>query len=111
MSWDTGNQEPLNKEDVNKRILEMEGFLEEPDAKYWLYKFLRENISFTSHLLTGIELFPFQHMAIKAMMECDYSLFIWSRGLSKSFSAGVFALLDAMINQGVHIGIISKSFR
>lgn len=111
MSWEEGNQAPLNKENVNEEILKMEGFLEEPEAKYWLYKFLRENISFTSHLLTGIELFPFQHMAIKAMMECDYSLFIWSRGLSKSFSAGIFALLDSMINQGVQIGIISKSFR
>ena len=36
---------------------------------------------------------------------------IWSRGMSKSFSTGIFALLDAMLNQGVHIGIISKSFR
>ena len=34
-----------------------------------------------------------------------------SRGMSKSFSTGIFALLDAMLNQGVHIGIISKSFR
>jgi hypothetical protein len=31
--------------------------------------------------------------------------------MSKSFSTGIFALLDAMLNQGVHIGIISKSFR
>jgi hypothetical protein len=34
-----------------------------------------------------------------------------SRGLSKSFSTAVFAILDAIFNQGVHIGIISKSFR
>ena len=34
-----------------------------------------------------------------------------SRGMSKSFSTGIFALLDATLNQGVHIGIISKSFR
>ena len=34
-----------------------------------------------------------------------------SRGMSKSFSTGIFALLDACVNQGVHIGIISKSFR
>ena len=76
-----------------------------------LYKFLRENITFTTELLTGIELFPFQHMAVKAMMQNDYFLGIWSRGMSKSFSTGIFALLDAMLNQGVHIGIISKSFR
>ena len=111
MSWDKGNQRPLDREDVNKKILELEGYLDDNKAKYWLYKFLRENITFTTELLTGIELFPFQHMAVKAMMLNDYFLGIWSRGMSKSFSTGIFALLDACLNQGVHIGIISKSFR
>ena len=46
-----------------------------------------------------------------AMMESDYFLGIWSRGMSKSFSTAVFALLDAILHQGVHIGILSKSFR
>jgi hypothetical protein len=50
-------------------------------------------------------------MAIKAMFNTDYFLGIWSRGLSKSFTTGIFAILDAIMHQGVHIGIISKSFR
>ena len=50
-------------------------------------------------------------MAIKAMMDSDYFLGIWSRGMSKSFSTGIFALLDAILNQGVQISILSKSFR
>ena len=111
MTWDIGNQKPLKRESVNKDIMELDGFLQETKAKLWLYKFLKENVTFTTELLTGIELFPFQHMAVKAMMENDYFLGIWSRGMSKSFSTGIFALLDAMLNQGVHIGIISKSFR
>tara|TARA_R110001583_G_scaffold48435_2_gene151813 strand:- start:1899 stop:3683 length:1785 start_codon:yes stop_codon:yes gene_type:complete len=85
--------------------------LEESEAKILLYKFLRENPSFASELFTGVKLFPFQHMAIKAMMESDYFLGIWSRGMSKSFSTAIFALLDAMLHQGVQIGILSKSFR
>ena len=36
---------------------------------------------------------------------------VWSRGMSKSFSTGIYAALDALLNQGVEIGIISKSFR
>jgi hypothetical protein len=111
MSWETGNQKPIKREDINQQVLELEGYLEDNKAKYWLYKFLKENVTFTTELLTGIELFPFQHMAVKAMMENDYFLGVWSRGMSKSFSTGIFALLDAMLNQGVHIGIISKSFR
>ena len=112
MAWELGNQKSRNKDrDINNLILSKEGFLDEREAKILLYRFLRENPSFTSELLTGVELFPFQHMAIKAMFNTDYFLGIWSRGLSKSFTTGVFALLDAIMNQGVHTGIISKSFR
>ena len=98
MSWDIGNQKRLNKEPVNQQVMDLEGYLEDTRAKIWLYKFLKENVTFTTELLTGIELFPFQHMAVKAMMENDYFLGVWSRGMSKSFSTGIFALLDAMIN-------------
>ena len=59
----------------------------------------------------GIKLFPFQHMSIKAMFETDYFMGGWSRGMSKSFTTAIFAALDAMLNQGVEIGILSKSFR
>ena len=92
-------------------MLEKEGYLDDLEAKILLYKFLRENPSFATELFTGVKLFPFQHMAIKAMMESDYFLGIWSRGMSKSFSTAIFALLDAILNQGVQIGILSKSFR
>jgi len=112
MSWETGYQTLHKKfKNINEEILETKGFLEEKKAKLLLYKFLRENPSFACELMTGVSLFPFQHMAIKAMMETDYFLGIWSRGLSKSFTTGVFAALDAILNQGVQIGIISKSFR
>jgi hypothetical protein len=112
MSWTTGIQESRNRfPNINKEILEIEGYLEEEEAKILLYKFLRQNPSFATELITGVRLFPFQHMAIKGMMETDYFLGIWSRGMSKSFSTAVFAILDAILNQGVHIGIISKSFR
>ena len=112
MAWEIGNQKSRNKDkNINNIILSKEGFLDEREAKILLYRFLKENPSFASELLTGVELFPFQHMAIKAMFNTDYFLGIWSRGLSKSFTTGVFAILDAIMNQGVHIGIISKSFR
>ena len=112
MAWQEGKQK-LNREfkDINQTILGKEGYIEETEAKVLLYKFLRENPSFACELFTGVKLFPFQHMAIKAMMESDYFLGIWSRGMSKSFSTGIFALLDAILNQGVQIGILSKSFR
>src|SRR6056300_298461 len=112
MAWIEGNQNLYKKfKEVNQEVLSREGYIEEGEARLLLYKFLRDNPSFTCELFTGVKLFPFQHMAIKSMMETDYFLGIWSRGMSKSFSTAVFAILDAIMNQGVQIGIISKSFR
>jgi len=112
MSWNKGRQHrraPYLRN--NEELLKLDGFLEEKEAKLALYEFLRNNITFTTDLILGVKLFPFQHMAIKSMFETDYFLGVWSRGMSKSFTTGVFAALDAVLNQGVEIGILSKSFR
>jgi len=112
MSWIKGEQtRRVDKTRDNAELLKIEGFMEEKEAKIALYEFLRNNITFTTDLVLGVKLFPFQHMAIKSMFERDYFLGVWSRGMSKSFTTGVFAALDAVLNQGVEIGILSKSFR
>ena len=112
MSWEEGKQNLRpNKEDMNKYLLKLEGHLDEQDAKYHLHNFLRENITFTTNLIAGVDLFPFQHLAIKSMLETDYFLGIWSRGMSKSFSTAIYAFLDAIFNQGVQIGILAATFR
>lgn len=112
MSWDAGKQKRKDKEDFNSFLSNIDGYIEdEEEAKILLYKFLRENITFSTNLIAGVDLFPFQHMAIKAMFETDYTLGVWSRGMSKSFTTGIYAFLDAILNQGVEIGILSKSFR
>ena len=112
MSWDKGIQKRKKKRyEINELLKEKEGFLEEKEAKLLLYEFLKENITFSTNLIAGVDLFPFQHMAIKSMFESDYFLGIWSRGMSKSWTTGIFAFMDALLNQGVDIGILSKSFR
>tara|TARA_R110001592_G_scaffold32260_5_gene113143 strand:- start:256 stop:2127 length:1872 start_codon:yes stop_codon:yes gene_type:complete len=112
MSWEVGNQIPRSEgRNFNENLLKIDGYLEDQEAKILLYKFLRENITFTTDLISGVKLFPFQHMAIKAMFETDYFMGVWSRGMSKSFTTAIYAYLDAIMNQGVEIGILSKSFR
>ena len=56
MSWELGNQKPLKRATTNDEILKLEGYLEDTKAKIWLYKFLKENVTFTTELLTGIEI-------------------------------------------------------
>jgi hypothetical protein len=113
MAWEIGKQSERVRsfQNINKEILSKKGFLEEEEAKVLLYKFLRENITFAVDLIAGVRLFPFQHMAVKAMFNTDYTLGVWSRGMSKSYSTGIFAFLDAILNQGVEIGILAASFR
>jgi len=112
MSWEAGHQQRNVKRcRSNEELLQLEGFIEEKDAKIALYEFLRNNMTFAADLMLGVKLFPFQHMAVKSMFETDYFLGVWSRGMSKSFTTGIYAALDAVLNQGVEIGIISKSFR
>ena len=114
MTWEEGgNPTPVTKgsAQLNKELMELEGYLDENEAKIALYKFLRSNMTFTVDLVSGVKLFPFQHLAIKSMFESDYFMGVWSRGMSKSFTTGIYAFLDAILNQGVEIGILSKSFR
>ena len=112
MTWEEGKFSiSSGKPNMNEELLKIKGHLDEQDAKYHLHNFLRENITFTTNLISGVELFPFQHLAIKSMLETDYFLGIWSRGMSKSFSTAIYAFLDAIFNQGVQIGILAATFR
>jgi hypothetical protein len=59
----------------------------------------------------GVKLFPFQAMAIKGMMVSDYSMFVFSRGMSKTFSTAVYVLMECLLNPNANIGVIAGSFR
>jgi hypothetical protein len=112
MTWENGTHKSSHQfASVNDDLLKIKGYLDEKDAKYHLHNFLRSNITFTTNLIAGVELFPFQHLAIKSMLETDYFLGIWSRGMSKSFSTAIYAFLDAIFNPGVQIGILAATFR
>lgn len=114
MSWDKGNQAyrtEFSSEILNTELKKLEGSLKEEDARYYLYKFLRNNIAFTSELFLGVRLFPFQAMAIKGMMISDYSMFVFSRGMSKTFSTAVYVLLECLLNPSANIGVIAGTFR
>ena len=114
MSWTKGKQGyrlDHSSSVLNEELKKLEGSIKEEDAKYLLYKFLRNNIAFTSELFLGIKLFPFQAMAIKGMMVADYSMFVFSRGMSKTFSSAIYVLLECLLNPNANIGVIAGSFR
>lgn len=117
MSWEEGVNPPkgIDIRKVNAELEALDGTLDEDEALVALGKFLSHNLTFAANIMLGVELFPFQHIIIKTMMETDYTLAILGRGMSKSWSAAMFAGLYATLNQnssdGVKIGIISATFR
>lgn len=113
MAWYPGNQ-PINEQDVekiNEEIAKIQGYLGEKEAAEMLIKFLKSNLGYTAKHIAGVDLFPFQEIAIKTMFKRDYVLGVWSRGLSKSYSTAVFAFLYAIFQPGAKLAIISRSFR
>lgn len=86
MAWIEGEQiRPVNQfVGINEELKKIRGYIDDDhEAKVLLYKFLRQNITFATDVIMGVKLFPFQHIAIKAMLDTDYTLNVWSRGLSK----------------------------
>jgi hypothetical protein len=114
MAWNKGKQRyrtEFSAKEFNSHLRSFEGDLTDEESKYLLYKFLRANIAFTSELFLGVKLFPFQAMAIKGMMVSDYSMFVFSRGMSKTFSTAIYVLLECLLNPNANIGVIAGSFR
>ena len=96
---------------LNDEIRKIEGYIPEEEAALLLFKFLRNNIGLASEMFIGMKLFPFQEMLIKSMMIGDFSMFVLSRGMSKTWSAAIYVLLQLIFRQGVQIGVLSSSFR
>lgn len=111
MSWEEGPKAKKPRENWHKKIEALEGDLDEEQAIFYFCNFLKENPTFAVDLIMGVKLYPFQAMMVRAMMECDYTLGVMGRGLSKSFTTSIFVVLHAIFNQGVQIGIMSKTFR
>jgi len=114
MAWTKGKQKyrlEYSSTDLNEYLKTIEGNLSEEDAKYELFRFLRNNIAYTTELFLGVKLFPFQAMAIKGMMISDYSMFVFSRGMSKTYSTAIYVLLECLLSPRANVGVIAGSFR
>jgi len=71
-------------QDINKSLLEIKGEMEEKEARITLAKFLYRNLGLTAELLTGVKLYPDQIINIKGMLNSNYTMCVWGRGLGKT---------------------------
>lgn len=98
-------------QDVNKLFLELKGELEAKEARITLAKFLFRNLGLTTELLTGVKLYPDQIINIKGMMNSNFSLCVWGRGLGKTYSAAIFCILQCIFFPNSNILIAGPTFR
>ena len=76
--------------DLNEEYKLLKGELDDKEARITLAKFLRNNIGFTTELLSGIKLAPYQEMILKGMMNRNFCMNVLGRGCGKTFLGGVF---------------------
>jgi hypothetical protein len=96
---------------LNENFVKLEGELEDKEAKISLAKFLRHNLSFTTELISGLKLAPFQEITLKGLMNKNFSMCVWGRGCGKTFIASVFCFLQCIFNPGTKILIAGPTFR
>lgn len=59
--------------------------------------------------ILGFKLFPFQKFTLRCAARYKEGIFIWSRGLSKSFTSGLLAICYAILYPGSKIGICAPT--
>tara|TARA_Y100000593_G_scaffold95089_1_gene199458 strand:+ start:6510 stop:8333 length:1824 start_codon:yes stop_codon:yes gene_type:complete len=96
---------------INEEFLQLSGELKDKDAKISLARFLRANVGFTTELVSGIKLAPFQEITLKGMLNRNFSMCVWGRGCGKTFIASVFCFLQCIFNPGTKILIAGPTFR
>lgn len=111
--WEAGPHGLIlpKEKSTNFELSELEGELNTEEAQIALAKYLQANPMAGISLLTGMEIYPFQDIILRALSQKDFCLFLAGRGLGKSFLGALFTMLYAIFNPGVKIGICSQSFR
>lgn len=75
-------------ENLNEKFYQLQGVLDDKEAKITLAQFLRHNVALTVYLLSGFKLYPYQELTIKAMLNRNFSMCVWARGGAKCLRYG-----------------------
>jgi len=80
---DQNNNVSRPTEDIEAKMMALQGELTDEQSKATLAEFLYHNPAFMMDLIAGIKMFPMQELIIKGWMRTDYNLGVWGRGVSK----------------------------
>lgn len=97
--------------DWNAEFLKLEGELDNEQAKITLAQFLRYNLDFSAEWVCGVQLAPYQLIALKAFFLRNYTMCVFGRGAAKSFLTALGAFLISIFEPGTQIIICGPVFR
>ena len=109
--WYANEKSCKKVKNINEELLSIEGSLDDKEARITLAKFLRNNLTFTTELISGIKLAPFQEITLKGMLNKNFSMCVWGRGCGKTFISSVFCFLQCIFEPGTKILIAGPTFR
>ena len=109
--WFAPKKYEVKLENVNERLLQLQGELNDKELRLTLAEFLRHNLGFTTELISGIKLAPYQQITLRAFFNRNFVLCCWTRGGSKSFVAAVYCFLKCIFEPGSKILIAGPTFR
>ncbi len=100
------------RKDTFKEYYDLPEILTDAEVKYYLGKFLKENLKFTWELLTQQKLYPFQEIIINGWFQKDNSLFVAARGASKCLdkdgvvltASGFKKIIDTEVGEYIYTG-------
>ena len=96
------------KQKEDERPKELTDEQKEENTIHWI-TFYRRNMNTYAERYLGIKLHPFQHMMLYLMSVSQVFFAICSRGLSKSFMAGLFAVCKMMLYPYSEVHITSST--
>jgi hypothetical protein len=116
MAWFGIGNNPVDTKvptvDLNREMKEkLKGELTEEVARTALGAFFKHNIGFTTELLTGKILEPYQRIVVKGWMQKNFSLTVAARSFGKSTICSHFCYLYCLFNPGRHILVCAATFR
>jgi intein/homing endonuclease len=91
---------PKTKDDIENPHVHILRIMRDPDY-----------LPFTCRHLLNITILPFQHVILKQLWYKSFPMLIGSRGMGKSFILALYAVLRALIHQGIKIIIVGSAFR
>jgi intein/homing endonuclease len=92
--WRSGEHCVKITKSINDELLELKGTLDDEEAKITFAKFLAHNPTFAAQILLGMELYPIQHLMLKAMALKDFGAFVLSRGFGKCIQEDSLVMTD-----------------